>query len=216
MAKRNLLYTPKGVSDYDYSGMSGVNNSDLVLGDSFIRKVVVMKNGGLRVEMEDLFAESDESIPRVVKHTLESNVPVHRDLLNVLCRMIPHFLLLNELDGVKENDKVLLGMMNDGMVEGAKGYHPANDWRIKNVQFHGDGVSEGDGIIMYVQKTVKRSGKPIGVLSPLVQKKEDYAFMGQLLDAYDDLCLEVRLYLGGKHAPGQMQLFSEHMDAEAA
>jgi len=205
----------QGANEFDYKDFPGSNSSDLVLSDSFIRKVVLMKSGGLRVEIEELFAEVDEQVPRVVRHTVESNVPVHKDLLNVLCRMIPHFLLLNELDGVKENDKVLLGMMNDGLVEGAKGYHPANDWKIKNVQFHGDGDSDSDGIIMYGQKTVKRSGKPIGVLSPLVQRKEDYAYMGQLLDAYEDLCVEVRLYLGGKHAPGQMQLFGESI-GEAA
>lgn len=208
-----------GADGITFMPADGCNRASLEHVETVIRKVVLRKDLGLRLEIEEVFAEVDEA-PRVVHHVIDSPIPVHDDLMNVLGRFVPHFLILGEEGDYESNirSKDLQKMMQTGSMD-VSGPHIAKDWRIKNIQYHGQPEShEASGLMMYGQKSLRRSGKPVGHLLPLVKFGDDYQFMVQLNDAWDDLVTETMLYLNGKHRPGQLALGfdGEHEEPQEA
>jgi hypothetical protein len=211
---RSLLVPELLAGPFMAAGLGGVAHAPLACVSTVFRKVVLMKHGGILADIETVYREHAESKPFKVRHSYESEVPAHDDLVNTFARLTPHFLMLTEMEGydMDSTDRQLLDMMHDGIPGDAE--HRALKWRMRILLQHSDMDDMKGGVQIHGQRRITRTSKAVPLLSPLIQWGEDYPHMRALQDACEDLWTETRLYLQGKHAMGQLEMFGEEIGAD--
>ncbi|WP_127846174.1 hypothetical protein [Psychroflexus aestuariivivens] len=144
------------------------------------------------------FEKSDDKRTDTIKD--DSDLPFHEDLKQAFYNLIPHLVLVSELD--KEVN--IVNYIDNGIdLESENEAELQFKYAIDEFKIDGSGDTEG---LVLVGRKILSTGKEIKITSPKVkfyepEDKKQYRFLGELTERLEALKTEVVEYLNGKHAP---------------
>lgn len=165
-----------------------------------ITKAKLSKTGGIEAELTALYLlENDKGDITRCNNTyaVSSDLPPHIDLVNAFRRLLPHMLLLIEIDNSRTPEDIDLSKYHQYTVTGFT-----------------LGGSDGHPGITIIGRKLLAGGKILNIITPFTkfeggENEVFYEFGYQLYSEVDDLTKELLAYFAGKSNNVQLELFVE-------